>query len=266
MEKVVVSLSPRELSEASLEQIISGTYQAKENLNDQYRLDNPNRGLGGGGGQANAVLSGNTESENPDRSLLIVNIRASSAANSMVGGNSVKFEARGASLHQILGSLRRVPEGRVILPAEFDNKRYDIQLSMRANKSGNIGPIAEQMIEAALGLELRQVMRELDTYVLTAPNGLIGSLRRTTTTSFHLTSGDGVIAAQAADLNRLTSAIERILNVPVVDETNLEGKSDWDLVFDGKNPTSVLDVIKRDFGMNLTLAKRQIEVVVVEAK
>lgn len=80
----------------------------------------------------------------------------------------------------------------------------------------------------------------------------------------HWSSAEGVLAASGSPLKNLVDGIAGLLGRPVVDETNLKGKYDWDVLFDAKNPESIVDAVKKDLGLELTRAKRQIEVLVVE--
>ena len=55
-----------------------------------------------------------------------------------------------------------------------------------------------------------------------------------------------------------------MLKQPVVDETNLKGTYDWDILFDARNPNSIVEAIQRDLGLELKRSKRKVEVLVVE--
>jgi uncharacterized protein (TIGR03435 family) len=55
-----------------------------------------------------------------------------------------------------------------------------------------------------------------------------------------------------------------VLKQPVVDETNLKGTYDWDILFDARNPYSIVEAIQRDLGLELKRSKRKVEVLAVE--
>ena len=50
----------------------------------------------------------------------------------------------------------------------------------------------------------------------------------------------------------------------MIDETGLKGKYDFELKYDLMNPESVKAAIKEQFGLELSSAKRQVEILVVE--
>ena len=50
----------------------------------------------------------------------------------------------------------------------------------------------------------------------------------------------------------------------MIDETGLKGKYDFELKYDLMNPESVKAAIKEQFGLVLSSAKRQVEILVVE--
>lgn len=89
-------------------------------------------------------------------------------------------------------------------------------------------------------------------------------LRANSSEMGHWSDDEGVLAASAAPLEALVEGIEGVLKQPVIDETKLKGKYDWDVLFDQKNPASIIDGMRKDLGLELTRAKRQIEMLVVE--
>lgn len=76
--------------------------------------------------------------------------------------------------------------------------------------------------------------------------------------------GKVVMAAAAAELGQLVRAIEGVLRAPVIDETNLRGKFDWELLYDEDHPKSIIEAVRKEFGLELTLAKRSVEMIVIE--
>jgi uncharacterized protein (TIGR03435 family) len=119
-------------------------------------------------------------------------------------------------------------------------------------------------LEPALGVKIKRVTREMDAYVITAPKPLTGSLKPATTDRGGAKLGGGVLRATAMDIGLLFYGIEDILKIPVIDETRMQGKFDWNLVYDEQNPQSVIEAIRKEFGLELTLAKRPVEIIVVE--
>jgi len=211
-----------------------------------------------------------------DEPLLDISIRFSRAAEgttARISSVPLGFSAQGAKLEFILGDLLMAnhlsfPGTRMSIPAELREKRFDIiatlQPELQSDKMGFNRPLIVSALESALGIKISRVTHEADVFVLTAPKELNGSLRPTKATGGHSSADEGVLAASSMELSSLVAAIEKKLNVPVVDETGLRGKFDWDLVWDAKNPQSFLEAIRKQFGLELAPAKRQVEMVIVE--
>ncbi len=87
--------------------------------------------------------------------------------------------------------------------------------------------------------------------MLTAPGSLTGNLKLSTAPRMHASSDDGVSAAVKAGIKFLAAHIEDALKMPVINETNLQGEYDWDVIYDGKNPTSIIEALRKDCGLEL---------------
>jgi uncharacterized protein (TIGR03435 family) len=175
-----------------------------------------------------------------------------------------RLEATGADLKALLSSLLGVSPAKIFLPAELEGKRYDIAATFPKDKQGHHRPLLVNALEIALGFKVKREVRAVDAFILTAPKELTGSLQPSTATSFHVSSARGILAGAGADFGAVVRNLENVLNAPVIDETNLRGKFDWDLVFDDKNPASIIDAVRKDFGLTMTPGTRQVEVVVVD--
>jgi uncharacterized protein (TIGR03435 family) len=148
----------------------------------------------------------------------------------------------------------------------MQGKRYDVIASLQNEKTQGLRDLVVSALENALGIRVERVTREMDAFVLAAPKELTGSLQPTKAKSFHASTDDGVLAASAASPSQLVAQIEEVIKAPVIDETHLQGKFDWDLLYDGKNPRSILEAVRQQLGLELLAAKRQVELVIVEKK
>jgi len=136
-----------------------------------------------------------------------------------------------------------------------------------------IGGTAEELkqilahaIEMSLKLKVHRQMREMEVFVLSAPEPNQTRLRPNSAKGGHWSDDEGVMAASAAPLRALVDGIEAVLKQPVVDETGLKGNFDWDLLFDPGNQDSIVEAIHKDLGLELKRARKTLEVLVVEIK
>ena len=204
-----------------------------------------------------------TEKEK-DPAQLSFSIKPSKAAGTMMGMNKGKISATGAPLGTLLASIMDVPKVCVKLPADLQDSKYDLAATWLNDNSDVYRPWLVNSIETALGLKITRAKQEMDTYVVTVAESNATGLRPSTAKSFHSSSSEGILAATASDLKYLMSAIEKSFQLPVINETGLQGRYDWNIYFDSKNPNSLLKALKTDAGLKLTKTKRQIDVVIVE--
>lgn len=260
--RIASVMQPRSLSEVLLDQVIEGTYVSGSKQPQIVGMNNKDR-------QTDKIADSKVSVWLPQYQItdqLSIKIKpAESSESKMMVGND-RFIAQNLDLKSILASLLEVTATRIYLPPVFEDKRYDIQVMLRGDKSGSYKSLAVQAIETALAIAVKHETREVDSYTLTAPGRLTGSLQPSTAKNWHASSDKGALAASGADISFLHDGIEAALGVPVVDETGLQGKFDWDLLFDAKVPTSLIDAAWKDLGLKLTSARRPLAVIVVEAK
>ncbi len=127
-------------------------------------------------------------------------------------------------------------------------------------------PVIQNTLKNSLGVRIRQEIRTTDAYVLTAPDGVTKGLRIYNPLIIRTSAAEGVIAASGAPIYGLVKQLEEILKIPIVDKTNFQDNYVWAVTFDGDKPTSIVDSVRKQLGLNLKLEKRDIEMLVVESK
>jgi len=199
-------------------------------------------------------------------SLLDITIRPSAMTMSTIIAMPTSFRATGADVASLVQSLLRIRSTRISIPPEQQNRRFDITAVLPNEKREGFAALILTALENALAIRVRRVTREIDALVLTVPGKLGDGLRPTAAKAFHASSDKGVLAASAAGFENLCADIEDVMRIPTVDETGLQGKFDWDLLYDSGNPSSILGAVRRDLGLELTTRRRPIEMVVVDTK
>ena len=135
----------------------------------------------------------------------------------------------------------RVPEG------------YDLREALR------------QTLPAALGVHARREVREISAYRLRAgPAGAFGVHPSVAGTPPHLSTDVGLILAVDMDISSLCSELENVVGTPVLDETNLTAKYDWDLQYQSSKPADVKAALAQQLGLDMVPSTAAVEVVVVE--
>ncbi len=204
---------------------------------------------------------GEKEPANAEPPQLSVTIRPSKATTSMMGGGPGLFQASGVDLKSALSALYGINKFKIELPAKLQDARYDITARLKDDKTGAVKQIAARSLESALGINVQWVTREVDVYVLTAPGSLTGNLKPSTAKRMHATGADGVSAGVKASIKYLVAHIENVLKVPVVDETNLQGEYDWDLLHDARNTESIIEAVRKELSLELKRGRRAVEII-----
>jgi uncharacterized protein (TIGR03435 family) len=178
----------------------------------------------------------------------------------------------GASLFDLASSIYRVTGPHLLLDFPVPDEKYELSIhSTRAGRD-QIEPLRKAAIEAAFGLSAIQEKHDLDAYVLTVKNKDAKGLRPTATANSSGWREDaGKISAVNANLGSLVSRLEPMLKQPVVDETGMQGKYDYELKWDqpdvnNPNTDALIEAVRDQLGLELTLAKRPIDVTVVSQK
>jgi len=158
-----------------------------------------------------------------------------------------------------------VPEGRVVVPKELADRRYDV--SLRWVGEGHVKPrdLLGQLLTSALGVATKSERREVDVYVLIAPDtkGLKMVRSGMTGPASYSSQGDGQLSGTNRNMPELARSLESVLGQPVLDETKLSGGFDWSLKFDQDKPDSVLAAVREQLGLSIVKARRKVEFVVV---
>jgi len=207
----------------------------------------------------------NLSEKEKDPAQLSFSIKVSKAESMMMGSNKGRITATGALLGPFLSRVLGVPEFCVKLPMDLQRSRYDVTATWLNGNSETNKPWLVNSIETALGLKISRTKQEMDTYVVTvSQGGTAVGLKPSSGTSFHSSTADGILSATASDLKFLMTAIEGAVKLPIINETGLQGRFDWNIYFDPKNPDSLFEALKTDAGLKLTKTKRQVDVVIVE--
>jgi len=197
--------------------------------------------------------------------LLDILIRPSTSSNSGMSSGTGQFRALGMTLRSALANAYRIDPSRIMAGPWADETRYDIQVTTPSAGQSYLFPLLQQTMEAVFQIKVRRETQERDVLILTIPNGRTSALRETASTGgSSLSSIAGKFSAINQPIQAITRFLESKLQKIVIDETELAGKYDFIIQYDMSQPEAVVTAIREQFGMELTSARRPIEVLVVE--
>ena len=191
-------------------------------------------------------------------------IKPAKSASSFWSRGPGKFQARAIDVKTLLGLLHNVRRTRIISPTLLEDARYDVLALMPDGTKGDLDSILTKAVVVSFELKICREMRETDVFVLTVPEQAAIKLKPNSSEVGHSSDDAGVIAASAVPTATLAVQLEDVLKQPVVDETKLQGKYNYNLVFDEKNPSSIIDAARKELGLELIRVKKQVEFLIVE--
>jgi uncharacterized protein (TIGR03435 family) len=177
--------------------------------------------------------------------------------------SSNRIAAGGAKLTYILGMVYRMSKARILIPGAVGDTTYEVNFLVPPSKAGSLEALAGNALETALGMTVKRETRERDVLILTAPDGAARLHQPVRDTESPIRSDPGQVTGRSAHLRNFANVLEAGLGRPVLDETGLSGLFDLALYWDAKNPESAIQAIRDQLGLQLTPARRPIEVLVV---
>ncbi len=238
---------PEQLSEAALEELLAGRLPKVTPLNRMPMA---------------ALNRGGADSGPP--ALLDVWIRPSTRGN-LVRILHGKFEAQGITLRQAVSSAHQIPASRIVAPAWFDEAKYDMVVAAPKGAESDLLPLLQKALEVAFRLRIRRETQETDVLVLRVSKGRTPNVRKPVSSGGSVSRRSGKFTALNSPLRVLTINLEWILKQPIIDETGLDGKYDFELVWEAAKPESLPQAVREGLGLELIPAKRRVEKLIVEA-
>jgi uncharacterized protein (TIGR03435 family) len=190
---------------------------------------------------------------------------------SISAGNE-KWYARGFGLRQIIMNMWQVSPDRLDFPASLDTgKRYDFAVVLPTPERDIIPELVKQAIQKEFGVTVTRESRDIDVYVMTAPNGKsaeleeLPQLRTGQRSSSGMSVTDARIVAHGMRMEELVHTLQRRLGRPVIDETNLTGRYNFVVSVAGSGSEAFMQMLRDKLGLVLTPERRPVEITVVRA-
>lgn len=177
-----------------------------------------------------------------------------------------KLTIAGGTVKRAISSAYGRPMTRVVCPASLDEDRYNFVVTLPKRKSDQFEPVFQGALAAAFNLAVRHEQRELDVYVLSVPEGTPPKMREAAGGNYSMNSRGGKLTMVSAELDALAPFLEGELGKPVINDTNISGRFDFDLKYEADNPEALIESVREQLGLALRSTKREVEVLVVESR
>ena len=121
------------------------------------------------------------------------------------------------------------------------------------------------MLTETFRVEVNREPRSTKVHVLQKIPERTPELESSEFTSRLLTGKRGNFKVTGVELRDLARLLKRELDRPVLDETGLEGRYDFELLWDIRDPISVLDYVRDELGLELRPQVREMENLIVQS-
>ena len=177
-------------------------------------------------------------------------------------------ETKGVSLLSLAYWAYRTTEMRLVTNAALPEGKFDVLINVPHAASEKIPELLSDTLETTFGLRGRKETRDVDVYELTAKESKLEETVSTGGSS--ASSGPGRMSAVNTPIKGLARSLESQLKKPVLDKTGLTNRYDLQLKWkqEGREvvPEVLIEAVRNQLGLELTPAKRPVELVVLEVE
>jgi uncharacterized protein (TIGR03435 family) len=207
-------------------------------------------------------------SKQKHEALFQVIIRPSDGGLTKSISNKGSLTVSSATVLDILASSYGINPSRIVTRSALPEGRFDFIIQTPDTEKESVNTWLREAVESTFGLRARPAIREMDAFVLRsgrttqslAPTGSAGSAS--------LSSGGGSLNCVNQSMNSLASSLEDILGRPVLDETGLTNRYDFQLLWDEKKSgeaesIELTQALHEQLGLELAPAKKAVELLEV---
>jgi uncharacterized protein (TIGR03435 family) len=247
---VVGKTHPEAVTEALLEQLLSGDVAGVRAKLSAAQVPSIEEGIRG---------------KQASPALFEVLIRPGSPNYGGMSRSPGKFAAQGVALRDAIANAYGMAGTRIVMDEVLGNTLYDVLGTVPRSQADSLNRFIQQALETAFSLRVRREMREVDVFEMVAPNGPKPALRPWASGGGMTRWGRGKATSVGMPLGSLASLLESVVGKPVIDETKLTGKFDFELTWDEKDRKSMVAAVREQLGLELRPARRPVELLIVEA-
>lgn len=209
------------------------------------------------------ILPGDKPQAGDDDALLRVVIRPSTGAGGSVSGSG-KLTITGGSLKSIVAQAYDSPSYRTEWRTQVPETPYDVAIALPLKQANLLGPILRGLLREMFGVTGRHETQQRDVLLLTVPPGTKPTLRLAVSEGSSVSSGAGTMQAVGLTIPTFATNLAGWFSRPVIDQTGIEGRYDFDLKWDPKDLESLAKAVRDKHGLLLTPATRPVDVLIVE--
>jgi uncharacterized protein (TIGR03435 family) len=183
-------------------------------------------------------------------------------------GRMYRAETKEVSLLSLAHWAYQTTESRLVTNSALPDGNFDVLINVPYAASEKIPQLLSDSLATTFGLRGRKETREVDVYELTVKEL---KLEPTVSTGGSSSSSrPGQMSAVNTSTSGLARSLESRLKKPVLDKTGLTNRYDLQLKWkqEGRDvaPEVLIEAVRNQLGLELTPAKRPVELVVLEVE
>jgi uncharacterized protein (TIGR03435 family) len=208
---------------------------------------------------------GDADADDPP--LLQVVIRAAGDEPGATARSMGRMTAKSIDLRSALSVAHSIRPSRIQLSPDLPKDKFLIVISVPDEQSEMFEPVLQTALAATVGLSATRSSREMDVLMLEAPLGVSGGLQPAVADAGSMSqTGTHHVSVTGAGLDTLGAWLEQLLDTPVVDNTGLDGRYDYEFRTETDDLEQVGDALRAQLGLELRAGRRAVDVLVVEPR
>ncbi len=188
------------------------------------------------------------------------------SSGAVSGKAGQRWETWGVPLRRLLSDAYEIPEERIEAPAWASEREsaYDVAIAAPGLTPERQRELLQRGLQETFQLKARKASRETGVYVLR--RSAVGpKLKAAAPNASSHWGKDGALTAVAVPATWLAATAQRVLGKPVIDETGLQGRFDFELTWEVGKPASFLEAVRAQLGLELAEVRRPLEYLVIES-
>ncbi len=176
-----------------------------------------------------------------------------------------RWETWGVWLLRLLSEAYGVPEDRIAAPTWAKMNRYDIALAAPDLSEARRLTLLRRTLEDTFQVKTHRELRDTEVFVLRKLTGSEPTLRPGSAGGSSRWGKNGEVAAVSMPVGAIVRVARQTLGKPVVDETGIAGRFDFELKWDASNPLSLIEAVRGQLRLDLSASRRPLEYLVVDS-
>ena len=175
--------------------------------------------------------------------------------------NPGRLQSDGMTMLTALSVAYDFPEVRISGPVWLSRQRFAITAVLDPQAGGIFPTLFQSELANYLDLQVHQEKREFAVLLLRAPNP---ALEKAEGHEPSITVHDWDCSARQITLDGLAAALQNILGKPVVNESGIEGRYNFEFKWGENRPATVNEAMRNRFGLDLTEERRTLDALEVD--